>query len=236
MKKALLTSALLGFMTLSGAAHADYITLDWQEEGDSRAFLSEETGIEWLKLDETTGYSVSSIPSEFGEGGEFEGWRLATRAEVNALMDDIIDYELNEGTTYANWSSTDVPGIYEEFMSLFGLTHESGNSTYSYGYYANDFATTGLDGDVLMTGVNSTNGTRLYEDYEHASYSYTNTSSIVGVFLTADGGATLSTQQDPTLVSNNANAMANQVPVFTFGAGLLALGLIGFRKKGNGDA
>ena len=160
-----------------------------------------------------------------------EGYRKAQR-----LMDDIIDYELNEGTTYANWSSTDVPGIYEEFMSLFGLTHESGNSTYSYGYYANDFATTGLDGDVLMTGVNSTNGTRLYEDYEHASYSYTNTSSIVGVFLTADGGATLSTQQDPTLVSNNANAMANQVPVFTFGAGLLALGLIGFRKKGNGDA
>jgi hypothetical protein len=224
IKKKLLAATLL--LAIGGQAHAEYMELDWQEEGDGRAFLDMDTGIEWLKLGETVGYSINSVSDEFGAGGEFEGWRLATRSEVTSIAADLIDYQIKEGETYANWSSSDQPQIYEDFMSLFGMTLVNDDYLYSYGYYKNDFTTAGLSNNVLMTGVLSSTGTRLYEDYEHSSYSYNNIDNIVGVYLVADGGATLTTQANMSLVANNPNAAINNVsgPV---GALLMTAGLFG---------
>jgi hypothetical protein len=44
------------------------------------------TGLEWLNLTETVGRSFSDISGRFGAGGEFEGFRYATQAEVAALF------------------------------------------------------------------------------------------------------------------------------------------------------
>ncbi len=45
------------------------------------------TGLDWLDLTETSNRSYNDIYSQLGSGGEFSGWRYASLAEMNALLD-----------------------------------------------------------------------------------------------------------------------------------------------------
>ena len=61
---------LLGaaFLFVSNA-EAGFINLDWRVEGDNQAVLHEETGKEWLKLNNTDSLSIAQVRDELGVGG-----------------------------------------------------------------------------------------------------------------------------------------------------------------------
>jgi hypothetical protein len=234
IKSKLAITTLLVSMSMVGSANAGYISLDWQEGDDNRAFLDEDTGIEWLRLTETANMSLNQVISELDTGGMFDGWRLATAIEVEGLVEDLTGYAESGSVRYeTKYSPT--AHVHEGFVDLFGWVNEtvSGRSWYkeynylSYGLYVDNE-------DVNMAGVRhfkdpkSTTTTHYssyaYNDYMSDVYSMDYGSASYGVYLVGDGGATLTTQQNMSLVANNPNAVSVPEPT---GAALLALGLLG---------
>ena len=234
LMKSLLAATLA--VTMAGSANAGYISLDWQEEGDELAFLDEDAGLEWLMLTETAGMSLNEVVTELDEGGMFEGWRLASRSEVTDLFIDVIDYaSFNEGTTSTTWSGAR-GNIYGEFTGLFGWVYTNSSAKYSYGLYLNDMETSTLTDEVLMGGVKYAGNTYLLEDYDSIYYNMNWSSGTTGVYLVGDGGATLTTQEDMSLVSNNPSyATATEVSepsgVLLMSASLLTVGFLRRKKR-----
>lgn len=71
-------------------AQADIVDLDWKVAGDNLAFLHEETSTEWLNLDESAGYSLDNMATTLSTLDTFDGFRIATEDEVNAVMLEIL--------------------------------------------------------------------------------------------------------------------------------------------------
>ncbi|MFT3718609.1 PEP-CTERM sorting domain-containing protein [Pseudorhodoferax sp.] len=78
-------------LALAGTVQAAPISLGSLGNADS-SFGSETvtrdsiTGLEWLDLGLTSAYSYDGISTLMSAGGTFEGWRVATRTEVNAMV------------------------------------------------------------------------------------------------------------------------------------------------------
>jgi len=64
--------------------------------------LDGQTGLEWLDMTASTGFGFQEIQSELLPGGQFEGFRLATRAEVRTF------WENAGATTIANSGNSSI--------------------------------------------------------------------------------------------------------------------------------
>jgi hypothetical protein len=102
-------------------ANAAFLEQDWKTAGDKLITLDTSTGLEWLDVTESTNYSFNYVSSQFGVGGDFEGFRYATTSEVKAFI------------THAGWpvfgSTTFSPAAYEPLslvQSLVGVTQDLG--------------------------------------------------------------------------------------------------------------
>lgn len=80
----------------------------------------------WLDLTESTGRSYNDVASQFGTGGDFEGWRHATTSEVTTMFS-------NAGFSSSYISSPATPQMLT-LVNLFGPT----------------FTTTGPSGGLLI--------------------------------------------------------------------------------------
>ena len=242
MIKKISVAAALALLVTSNMASAAYVSLDWQTEGDGLAFLDEDAGLEWLQLTQTDSMSLNEVLSELEAGGIFEGWRLATASEVSSLATEMTGYSTKQNINDQTENNESVTELYEDFSEAFGwlYTKTSGSSWdvhydyRSYGLY--------LDGDnVLMSGVRWRKNPQSSTETHYSSYSYVDYDSSVtnyttsfsdesyGVFLVGDGGATLSTQKDMSLVANNpihATSVPEPTGIALFGAGLLGLGVV----------
>lgn len=70
-------------------AHAGVIDADGHAAtppGHPGAIFDDGTNLLWLDATETDGRSLADVGSELGAGGEFEGWRLATRDQLRELF------------------------------------------------------------------------------------------------------------------------------------------------------
>lgn len=85
--KLAVASIMLG-VGLSTTAQADFVDF-----GD---YLQDNTsGLQWMDVPGTKGRSWNDVNSHFGAGGDFEGWRFATRIELGALISNWTGIEPN---------------------------------------------------------------------------------------------------------------------------------------------
>ncbi len=73
------------FATLS-SAQASLIDSDLYGNGDRLITLDSATNLEWLDVTYTVGLTRQSVLAEMTAGGRFDGFRWATRREVEALL------------------------------------------------------------------------------------------------------------------------------------------------------
>ena len=228
--------ALTSVLMMS-AANAGLVHGDWKTSGDNRVTIDLDTGVEWLKLNNTKNMSVNQVLAQLGDGGSFDGWRLPTSDEVQNMVETILpEFSFNEGQT--TYSSGSYRGYTDRWRSWMGtvnyyLTGDGSSNNrywYSYGLHVED------DGEVNMSGTfrrqkwyrKYTHWATIYEDY--GSYSMDHTSTNVGIYLVSDGGVTLSSINDPTLNAANPNSPANlSVPGAVAALGIA--GLFGWRRR-----
>jgi hypothetical protein len=210
------------------SAQAELVNTDWENAGDNLATLDTETGIEWLDLTQTDGMSINHVESLLNS--TFSGWRLPTSSEVtemlvNAFPSESNFYEFGTGSVlkYSATVNTEVT----DFTALFGVTRNSNGNDYTYGIFKSSSNPTS---NVMFSGARKStapNEVILFSNI-NASSDLNSSWDARGVYLVSDGGTTLSSQLDPSLNANNANAPAvADVPVPTT-LGLMGLGVLGF--------
>ena len=216
--KSLKKIALISALTLSSiSVQAELISTDWLVDGDAKATLNTETGIEWLKLDNTDGKSIADIQSELDT--TYQGWRLPNEAEVLTYMNTAF-YQLGELSDYENKSElgfTQYSSMVSSIKNTVGMTdyrtiYQGGGTRpqhKSYGMYLDQ------EGNVLLSGAEAnmsgyTGQTKIIvKTGNGAGNDTTNASIYYGVFLVSDGGTTLSSINDPSLNLANPNAPVN---------------------------
>lgn len=68
------------------AANAAFIEFDWKSAGDNLITFDTNTGLEWLDATQSLNNSYNYINTQFGVGGDFEGFHYATTDEVTEFM------------------------------------------------------------------------------------------------------------------------------------------------------
>ena len=89
LKRSLLSLLGLAFITLTLAASPATAVLISQSDiafGADSVTLDTGTGLEWLNVDISVNRSFNDVSGQFGTGGDFQGWRYATGAEVRNLI------------------------------------------------------------------------------------------------------------------------------------------------------
>jgi hypothetical protein len=237
--KALKIIALATAVTCSMGANASIIDSSLFVEGDNRATLDTDTGLEWLKLSETKGFSYNEILQEIAYGGEFSGWRLPTYEEAIGYTSAVIDStgynNINtngESDSVVSPHINQVRSILADVGATLGSTSTmySGSATGVTGLYYNN------EGDLKYLR-SYTNGIHTKSGYIFYNFSFSQDkdtgNDTKAFFLVSDGGDTLSSKLNPEININNPNALINDVPTPLIGAfGMLAL-LAAGRKRLN---
>lgn len=199
MLKKIVLAACIAACLCSQAAQAAFIHTDWKTTGDKQATLDTDTGIEWLKLNNTNYKSMNDVKASLGT--TYAGWRLPTAAEVTQMFWRLLGAPY--GSESGALNTRVVSGISgtrkATALELLGQTSPS----YAYGWFepavgaSTNFAGGGVWGSDF---------------YSYWTYSSSPARSSTGVFLVSDGGTTLSSLQDPSLNANNPNAPVNNMP------------------------
>jgi hypothetical protein len=224
------TSLIAAILLLPIASvQAALVESDWKSTGDALATLDTETGIEWLDLTQTDDISIAQAKGMLSNS--FLGWRLPTLPEVTAMMESAFSSEVSRVNTGGNFSSyADTTNNEADlFRSLFGVTRTGGSYQFTAGIVEND---PGKSTKVLQSGVRARTSDNYLIISSKSNYTdnLNSSSSSFGVYLVSDGGTTLSSQQDPSINSNNANAPAADVSAPAL-LGLMSLGLFGFAAR-----
>jgi len=204
-----LVAATLAF---SPASQAAVVSVDWQTAGDNLITLDTNTGLNWLDLDVTANLSYSTVLGQLGTGGQFEGWRFATNAEVVALWANF-NIDLSSGAPLNN------AGLDTNIITASAML---GNTLCNYDCNATPYGTLGLTADPASTA-----GTR---SWMGAYYYAPNDNSL---YLT-DGLLSMG-DYDAAIHTGSYLVQASPVPVpaavWLFGTGLIGLAGIARRKN-----
>ncbi|AEB08649.1 hypothetical protein [Desulfobacca acetoxidans] len=155
MKKLFFTCLALFVLSLFSfsGVHATLVVKDDAVFGDDAITLDTDTGWEWLDLSASLGKCRSYVNTQFGVGGDFEGFRYATVAEAEGLC-VAAGMPLGETQNQADFDAvaylvslvgqTRSQAGYPEILSM----TESGTSVGADFYWANGVPTylTGLTG------------------------------------------------------------------------------------------
>lgn len=121
--------ALLACATLSTNSYALLMSQD-SSYGTGSITVDTDTGIQWLDpwLAITAGggspNSFNDVKGQFGAGGLFEGFRYATRLEVNSLLFGSAGIDANTSQNTSTSTASDSQGI-AYVMSFFDTTFET---------------------------------------------------------------------------------------------------------------
>ena len=163
MKRILLTS-IIALSTAFGA-NAELIEADFNSAGDNAAFTDTRTGATFLDLGLTMGQSINQVLQRTQEGGDLEGWRIATADEIDELFFSVTGMYTNGTKTTLRYSNA------SELNSVAGS-----GSGMSYGLFIDG------NGYSSMMGSNLTFESTMYNNY-YRSASLDWASANHGVFL-----------------------------------------------------
>lgn len=248
MFKQLSAALMVGVLSLvSNSVHAALTTGSWKTANDNKTVIDSTSGLEWLRLNNTTNKSINEILAQTGPGGAYAGWRLATETEVFGLVSQVYGNTLGWTQQETSYSLTNlyVPRgdyrqqAYNSWANLMGLSYfADGSNSYEGGYWSDRYSvgiylneeytpgvTTGQYAQVLyaggyshLGGVQARDYVGFYEGY-NLTYTKDSKNSSVGVYLVSDGGMTYSSLQNPSI--NGSNPLApNQLPRYTTSATL----------------
>jgi hypothetical protein len=150
-----LTPLLLVALLCCSGAHASLLEIDLFSAGDKLITRDTATGLDWLDLTQTIGFSYDDMLVELSVGGMFEGFRYATTADVDGLQQAA---GLSAGLFYT--ASTITRMRVESLMDMVGVT-EFENSTgykYAYGITSDPFEPTSTIDDRILRGFSLTAG------------------------------------------------------------------------------
>ena len=85
MKRLQTICAVMAMMAIAGAVHANVILVDDAVFGEDSVIRDLSNNMEYLALDFTSPYPYTQILDELGPGGVFEGWSVASEADLLLL-------------------------------------------------------------------------------------------------------------------------------------------------------
>jgi hypothetical protein len=141
--------AVLGLLASLAAFSANGAVIDANGHaatppGHPGAIFDTETLLLWLDATETVNRSLADVQSELGEGGEFAGFRLATRTEIHELF-------VNAGLEITNppggfVADADLQSRVQAFVGIYGQTQTSPPLLGTDVWHANTFDAPGVYG------------------------------------------------------------------------------------------
>ena len=156
MKKSRLLGVVCACLSTFNA-NAAIVSVDWQTGGDNLITQDTDSGLEWLDLTVTAGMSFNDVTAQLGVGGDYEGWRYATSAEVTGLWDAFG----GDNNYYTGSWSTQNNGLFDAMAPYVGDLYCAANAC-----TAGDGYSYWITSDVQGTG------------YHWVSLSYDDTQSI----------------------------------------------------------
>ena len=126
----------------SVSSHAALISRDWITVNDAALTYDTDTGLEWLDITVTAGFSYNEVTAELGVGGAYEGFEFASRQQV---IDLFLAVDLQE---IPNFPSAEGSKI-QELLSYWGVTWYLGTGERTEFLTSN---TSGLLSDEHWTG------------------------------------------------------------------------------------
>jgi hypothetical protein len=193
-KTLLLDLKMIKLILLSGtllcagmtSAYAEFVEVDWQEEGDNSALFDTSTGLAWLDLSETLGQSVLQMQEEtVNPSSVYYGWRLPTQSELGTMFFNYFGVGDVEGSPTITYINTDSgKSALLSFVRYTGITFETVEGEYAYGYSLMDSGSGLLFSEIANKygnkGYLRVNNLRQSADLSFSHESY-------GVFLVSDG-------------------------------------------------
>lgn len=90
---------------------------------DHDTYLTDtDTGMDWLDVSASFNRSYKDVSAQFGSGGDFEGWRYATRTEFHALLDGWTGY--TSDIDYTQYTTSSTPSV-DGLASMLGAVTDS---------------------------------------------------------------------------------------------------------------
>jgi len=109
MKKLFAVALFLGMTQNANATIVDY-----------GAYLTDtDTGLDWLDVTASQGRTFNDVSSQFGAGGDFEGWQYATGNQFNTLVSNYVGLATPITTTE---KFIHVEGAIDGLVNLLGST------------------------------------------------------------------------------------------------------------------
>ena len=133
MKKKLLAGFIIGMLTLGLVAHSEatLTSKDLATPGDGQLTYDSLTGLSWLDLTNTIGYSYDTVLACTGQYTTALGFRYATGSEVAQLL---VDAGITEGQS-TSWDITNINNT-RNLIYLLGVTYTDGHTFLANGYLA----------------------------------------------------------------------------------------------------
>ncbi len=94
-------------MWLIGLAHTSQAAFT-----DNGTFLSDSSsGLDWLDVTASINRSYNDVSSEFGLGGDFEGWQYASGTQFETLVSNWVLYTINPAPTPTIHADGEITGL-----------------------------------------------------------------------------------------------------------------------------